>query len=67
MREEGDSGLLPPHCVAQQEQKSVLKPERHKVRALFMSQSHRESNQRSSASQIWQHPPKTSSVQTWLK
>lgn len=57
MKEEGHSELLPTHCAAQQEQKSVLKPEKHKVTALLMSQSHRESNQSSSGSQIWQHFP----------
>lgn len=33
MKEEDHSGLLPAYCVAQQEQKSVLKLEKHKVTA----------------------------------
>lgn len=57
MKEEDDSGLLPAHCVAQQEQKSVLKPERHKVMPLLMSPSDKESNQSGSRT-----PPVTGSV-----
>lgn len=57
MKEEDDSGLLPAHCVAQQEQKSVLKPERHEVMPLLMSPSDKESNQSGSRT-----PPVTGSV-----
>jgi len=51
------AGSRLPAAQHSKEQTSVLKPARHKLTAVFTSQSHRESNQSCSGSPIWQHLP----------